>query len=425
MVQLTDDCFAHGGALMRADAALEALRDRLIAVVDHEPVGLRDAIGRILARDVVAPRDVPPHANAAVDGYAFRHADLPATGSAALPVIGRAAAGHPHNAPLPPGAALRIFTGAPLPDGDNAPDVIAMQEDCRLREAATGDRVELPGGLAAGDNIRARGEDVRAGSTILAAGARLRPQDIGLAASVGLVELPLFRRLRVALFSTGDEVREPGTDLPPGGIYDANRYCLHGLLEGLGFTVSDLGILPDDATAIRNALAAAARDHDAIVTSAGMSVGEEDHMAAAIGAIGQLHFWKLAIKPGRPVALGQIGAVPFIGLPGNPAAMMVTFLRIARPALLRLAGATALAPHVYRVRAGFDHRKKTDRREFLRVRLRTDPDGMSCAVKFPRDGAGILSSLVEADGLVELPEETTNLQAGAMVDFVPFSEVIG
>jgi molybdopterin molybdotransferase len=303
--------------------------------------------------------------------------------------------------------------------------VIAMQEDCRLHPRPGGDHVELPRGLSPGDNIRKRGEDVCAGSVILARGARLRPQDLGLAASVGITTLSVFRRLRVALFSTGDEVHEPGTELPPGGIYDANRYCLLGLLEGLGFAVSDLGILPDRAATIRNALAAAARTHDAIVTSAGMSVGEEDHMAAAVRDLGSLHFWKLAIKPGRPVALGQIDAVPFIGLPGNPAAMMVTFMRIARPALLQIAGATALAPHFYRVRAGFDHRKKADRREYLRVRLGIDPDGTLRATKFPRDGAGILSSLVEADGLVELSEETTTLSAGAMVDFVPFSEVIG
>ena len=423
MVQLTDDCFAHGGALMRADVALAELRARLVPVTDPETVGLVGATGRILAEDIVAARDVPPHANAAVDGYAFRNADLPGDGPAELLVAGRAAAGHPLAGALPAGAALRIFTGAPLPEGAGAPDTIAMQEDCR--PLADGTRVALPRGLKPGANVRERGEDVRAGTTILKAGVRLRPQDIGLAASVGATSLPVHRRLRVALFSTGDEVHEPGTALPAGGIYDANRYCLHALLDGMGCAVDDLGILPDDATAIRDALAAAARDSDAIVTSAGMSVGEEDHMAAAVGALGRLHFWKLAIKPGRPVALGQIGAVPFIGLPGNPAAMMVTFLRVARPALLRLAGARELAPHVYRVRAGFDHRKKAERREFVRVRLTPDADGMPRADRFPREGAGILSSLVEADGLVELAEETTTLTAGSMVDFVPFNEVIG
>ncbi len=425
MVQLSSDCFAHGGELMRAANALDELHARLVPVAAIETVALSEASKRILAADLVAPRDVPPHDNAAVDGYAFRLADLPKSGVPLLPVSGRAAAGHPLGEPMAHGTALRIFTGAPLPVQRDGPDVIAMQEDCRLHETPGGDRAELPRGLPSGANIRKRGEDVRAGNPILAAGARLRPQDIGLAASVGATELDVFSRLRVALFSTGDEVHEPGADLPPGGIYDANRYCLRALLEGLGFAVSDLGILPDRADAIRAALADAAQAHDAIVTSAGMSVGEEDHMADAIRALGQLHFWKLAIKPGRPVALGQVGAVPFIGLPGNPAAMMVTFLRIARPALLRLAGATALTPHIYRVRAGFDHSKKADRREFLRVRLSVDDDGILRAAKFPRDGAGILTSLVEADGLVELSEETTSLTAGTMVDFLPFSEVIG
>ena len=421
MVQLGDDCFAHGGELMRAEVALAELDRRLVPVVGTETVALRGATGRILAADLTAPRDVPPHDNAAVDGYAFRLADLPKTDTPDLPVVGRAAAGHPLDGPLAPGTALRIFTGAPLPTEENDLDVIAMQEDCRLQ----GDRVELPRGLPPGANIRRRGEDVRAGDVVLAAGSRLRPQDIGLAASLGLTGLEVCRRLRVALFSTGDEVHEPGSDLPAGGIYDANRYCLHALLDGLGFAVSDLGILPDRAATIRNALHDAAGSHDAVLTSAGMSVGDEDHMATAIRELGRLHFWKLAIKPGRPVALGQVGAVPFIGLPGNPAAMMVTFLRIARPALLRLAGATGLEPHVYRVRAGFEHRKKADRREFLRVRLTVDDDGGLRATKFPREGAGILSSLVEADGLVELPEETTRLTEGTMVDFVPFSEVIG
>lgn len=425
MVQLSDDCFAHGGELMRADAALAELNQRLAPVVGTETVALRGAAGRVLSADLIAPRDVPPHDNAAVDGYAFRLADLPETNTPDLPVAGRAAAGHPLDGPVAPGTALRIFTGAPLPTEGNDLDVIAMQEDCRLRTDSADHRVELPRGLPTGANIRRRGEDVRAGDVVLAAGTRLRPQDIGLAASLGLTRLDVFRPLRVALFSTGDEVHEPGDTLPQGGIYDANRYCLQALLDGLGFAVSDLGILPDRAHTIRDALRAAAAGNDAIVTSAGMSVGEEDHMATAIRELGRLHFWKLAIKPGRPVALGQVGAVPFIGLPGNPAAMMVTFLRIARPALLRLAGATGLEPHVYRVRAGFEHRKKADRREFLRVRLTIDDDGQLRATKFPREGAGILSSLVEADGLVELPEETTRLTEGTMIDFVPFSEVIG
>jgi molybdopterin molybdotransferase len=227
----------------------------------------------------------------------------------------------------------------------------------------------------------------------------------------------------VAILSTGDEVFEPGSDLPAGGIYDANRYSLLALLDAMGCRVTDLGIVPDDRTAISDVLAGAAEDHDALVTSAGMSVGDEDHLSAAVSALGQMHFWKLAIKPGRPVALGQIGGMAFVGLPGNPAAMMVTFLRLARPALLRLAGASDLEPHLYKVRAGFDHTKKLARREYVRVRLVAGDDGNLVAHKFPREGAGILTSLVEADGLVELSEDMTKLTVGTMVDFLPFTEV--
>jgi len=231
------------------------------------------------------------------------------------------------------------------------------------------------------------------------------------------------RRLRVALFSTGDELREPGGPLAPGAIYDSNRYTLAALLRVTGATVSDLGILPDREPAIRAALERAATDHDALVTSGGMSTGEEDHVKAAVEAAGSLHFWRLAIKPGRPVALGQVGRVPFIGLPGNPVAVMVTYLRIARPLLLRLGGATDTEPTLYRVRAGFGYRKKPDRREYVRAWLETDDDGAPVARRFPRDGAGILSSMVEADGLVELAEGLTTLEPGAPVDYLPFSEV--
>ena len=420
MVQLRDDCFTNDGELMPADTALALLLDRLHPVVDSETTALRAAAGRIAAADIVAERDVPPHDNSAVDGYAVYFDDLSAAADTRLPVTGRAAAGHPLAGPQKRGEAVRIFTGAPMPDGtDGGPDTVLMQEDCSI----DGDFVTIPLGIRQGANRRRCGEDVGAGTTVLSAGQRLRPQEIGLAASIGLTTLPVYRRLRVALMSTGDEVFEPGNQIPAGGIYDANRYSLLALLDALGCEVTDLGILPDDRTAISDALGKAATNHDALVTSAGMSVGEEDHLSAAVSALGQLHFWKLAIKPGRPVALGQIGAMAFIGLPGNPAAMMVTFLRLARPALLRLAGATDLDPHLYKVQAGFDHIKKAARREYVRVRLKTNADGTLIAHKFPREGAGILTSLVEADGLVELSEDTTQLTVGTMVDFLPFTEV--
>src|SRR5215470_14720880 len=404
---------------MSGGAALKLIEARTVALPEPETVPLSLARGRILALPVVAARSVPPHDNAAVDGYAVFFDDLAAGAETVLAVEGRATAGHPLEHPARRGAAVRIFTGAPMPDG---PDTVFMQEDCR----EDGGKVSLPPGLKRGANRRRAGEDVTAGATVFAPGLRLRAQDIGLAASLGRTELSVYRRLRVALLSTGDEVREPGAPLPSGAIYDANRYALHALLEGIGAEVSDLGILPDERAAIQSALARAAESHDLIVSSGGMSTGEEDHVKAAVEALGRLHFWRLAIKPGRPIAFGQVDAggrgVPFIGLPGNPVAAMVTFLRIARPMILRLMGAKDLAPTLFPVRADFDHRKKRDRREWVRARLVPDGIGGLLARKFPRDGAGILSSLVQSDGLVELPEDVTQLSAGSMVDFLPFNE---
>jgi molybdopterin molybdotransferase len=416
MAQLSDDCFAFGGELMRADEALTILAQRIATVASVQSVALKAARGRILAKDIVAARNVPPHDNAAVDGYAVNFDDLSTDGDTRLRVNGRVAAGQALGRTVPRGEAVRVFTGAPMPDGV---DTCFMQEDCRV----DGDFVVLPPGIKRGANRRKTGEDIKAGATILCAGKRLRPQDVGLAASIGAMSLEVYRPLKVAIFSTGDELREPGEATPPGAVYDANRYVLDGLLQQLGCAVVDLGILRDQRDTITAALARAASDCDAIVTSGGMSTGEEDHIRAAVESLGAIHFWRLAIRPGRPVALGQVKGVPFVGLPGNPVAMMVTFLRFARPVLLRLNGATELAPHLFRVRANFEIKKKLGRREWVRARLSIADDGVKVAVRFPRDGAGILTSLVEADGLVELPEELTSLPAGAMVDFLPFSEV--
>lgn len=416
MTQLSDDCFAFGGELMRTEDALSLLAERLTPVVDTEQVALRRAAGRVLAGDLDAARSVPPYDNAAVDGYAVFFDDLSGDGATRLPVTGRIAAGHPLGRSARPGEALRIFTGAPMPDG---PDTVLMQEDC----TADGEHVIIPPGIKRGANRRRAGEDIEKGGVILRAGQRLRPQDIGLAASVGCATLTVYRRLRVAVFSTGDEVREVGEDLPPGCIYDSNRYAISALLESLGCEVGDLGILPDRYEAIRDALADAAGTFDLIVTSAGVSTGEEDHVRDAVEALGAIHFWRLAIRPGRPLALGQVAGTPFIGLPGNPVAVMVTFMRFARPAILLLMGATDIAPNVFRVRAAFGYRKKRRRREWIRASLFTDTDGVLAARRFPREGAGILTSMVESDGLVELSEELTQLDPGTMVDFLPFSEV--
>ena len=417
MAQLSEDCFAFGGALLGVDAALALIEERVTPVVEEETVPLGEARGRILARDLIAQMNVPPHANSAVDGYAIAHADLLPDQDTVLPVGGRAAAGHPLDRPAIRGEAIRIFTGAPMPDGT---DTVMMQEDCVVEAG----RVRLAPGIKQGANRRHAGEDVARGAVALPAGRRLKPADLGLAAALGNDRLPVFRALRVALLSTGDEVREPGGALAPGAIYDANRVMLMALLRGLGCAVSDLGIRPDRAAALADTLAAASVEHDLIVTSGGVSTGEEDHVRAAIERLGRLDFWRLAIKPGRPVALGQVKGVPLIGLPGNPVAAALTFAVLARPLILRLAGAVAEPPLLFRVAAGFAYRKKSGRREYLRASLERDGAKL-VARRYPKDGAGILSSIVQSDGFVVLDETVSDLAPGAPVDFLPFSEVIG
>jgi molybdopterin molybdotransferase len=417
MAQLSEDCFAFGGQLLGVDAALALIQQRVQPVVSEEMAPLAEACGRVLAHDLVAAIDVPPHANSAVDGYAVAHADLLPDQDTVLPVTGRAAAGHPLGHAARPGEAIRIFTGAPMPDGV---DTVMMQEDCVVEEG----RVRLAPGIKKGANRRHAGEDVAKGAVALPAGRRLKPADLGLAAALGNDRLPVFRQLRVALLSTGDEVREPGQPLAPGMIYDANRVMLMALLQGLGCAVSDLGIRPDRAAALADTLAAASTGHDLIVTSGGVSTGEEDHVKTAIEQLGRLDFWRLAIKPGRPVALGQVRGVPLIGLPGNPVAAALTFAVLARPLILRLAGADAAPPLLVPVKAGFAYRKKAGRREYLRASLVRE-NGDAVARRYPKDGAGILSSIVQSDGFVVLDEDMSDVTPGLAVDFLAFSEVLG
>ncbi len=417
MAQLADDCFAFGGPLLPMAEARRLLAERLRPVAEAETVPLAAAAGRILAADLVAPRAVPPHDNAAVDGYALYHADLLPDADTRLPIGGRAAAGHPLERPARRGEAIRIFTGAPMPVGA---DTVMMQEDCRQE----GDHVVIHPGIRQGANRRLTGEDIQAGATVLRAGRRLRPVDIGLAASLGATTLQVARPLRAALFSTGDEIVEPGQSLPPGALYDANRFSVAALLRAQGVLVTDLGILPDSRPAIAAALAAAAAAHDLIVTSGGVSEGEEDHVKAAIAGQGQLHLWRLAIKPGRPVALGQVARTAFVGLPGNPAAAVVTFVALVRPLLQLLAGATPQEPLSFPVEAAFAYRKKADRQEWLRVFLERGDDGRWLARKFPREGAGILTSLSETQGFAPLPDAVTQVQPGDRLDFIPYAEVL-
>ncbi|HTW50777.1 MAG TPA: gephyrin-like molybdotransferase Glp [Stellaceae bacterium] len=416
MAQLSDDCFAFGGTLLSVDAALGLIAERVVAVVGEETVPLSEATGRILAHDLVAEMDLPPHANSAVDGYAISHADLSSEGDTVLPVTGRAAAGHPLDRAIERGEAIRIFTGAPMPEGA---DTVMMQEDCTLADG----KVTLKPGIKQGANRRFAGEDVAKGAVAQHAGRRLTPADLGLAAALGHDRLPVRQPLRVALISTGDEVRDPGTPLAPGAIYDANRAMLASLLRALGCAVSDLGIIADRETALTDILAKAAAEHDLIITSGGVSTGEEDHVKAAIERLGRLDFWRLAIKPGRPVALGQVKGVPLVGLPGNPVAAALTFAILARPLILRLAGAVERAPQTFPVAAAFTYKKRAGRREYVRVTLARD-GGTLKAQKYPKDGAGILSSVVDCDGFAIVDEAVTQLAPGTIVEFLPFAGII-
>jgi molybdopterin molybdotransferase len=411
MAQLSDDCFAFGGGLLNVDAARRMIVERVTPVAGIERVPLRQALGRILAEDIAAPIAVPGYDNSAVDGYAVRFDDLSPDRPTTLHCIDRVAAGHDPSAALTAGAATRIFTGALLPDGA---DVVIMQEDCER----DGDTVIIRPGIKRGANTRKAGEDVPLGTKALAAGKRIGPAETGLLAALGFVEVPVRRKLTVALLSTGDEVREPGELLRRGQIHDANRYILAGLLERLGVDVSDRGIVRDEPALLSEALHRAAHESDLIITSGGVSTGEEDHVRAAIANHGSLYFWRLAIKPGRPVAMGQIGSTPLAGLPGNPVAALLTFTLVARPMIEALGAATPHVARRFRVTSDFAYRKKTGRREYVRASL----DGNRVR-RFPKEGAGMITSLTETDGLVELPEDMTRLEPGTEVDFMPYSEL--
>jgi molybdopterin molybdotransferase len=418
MAQLSDDCFAFGGPMMSVDEAVRIITARVTAVREVEPVALSEADGRILASDVAAPLPLPPFTNSAVDGYAVCAGGLPKTGEIAVPVAGRVQAGTAAPEPIKPGQAVRIFTGAPMPEGA---DTVFMQEDVRLDEAG---RVVLPEGLKPGANVRHAGEDVAQGHVALRAGQRLRPQDIALAAAFGLTRLDVVRRIRVAVFSTGNELASPGTPRGATQLFDSNRFMLMAMLGRLGCAVSDLGVLRDEPVSLTHALKRVAGAHDLILTSGGVSTGEEDHVKAAVERAGTLVLWRMAIKPGRPVAMGTIDGTAFIGLPGNPVASFVTFVHVVRPTILALSGAVKSHPVPMPVRAAFSYKKKIGRREYVRATLRRSEDGALEAVKFPREGAGLLSSLVETDGLVELGEAVRQVDPGQTVGFLGYASLI-
>ena len=417
MAQLSDDCFAFGGPMMSVDEAVSIIGSRIDAVTDTEWVDLAEADGRILGVDIKAPLALPPFTNSAVDGYAVRGADLPRDTEQAFPIAGRIQAGASASAAIAAGEAVRILTGAPMPAGA---DTVFMQEDVRIDQAG---KVVLPPGLKAGANVRPVGEDTPAGHSALLAGRQLRPQDIALIAAFGLTRIEVKRRLRIAVFSTGNEVVSPGAPRGAAQLFDSNRFMMTAMLKRLGCEVSDLGILRDDRTSLASALKEAAGSHDLILTSGGVSTGEEDHVKAAVESVGTLVLWRMAIKPGRPVAMGIIGGTPFIGLPGNPVASFVTFTYVVRPTVLALAGTVQKRPVPVPVRAAFSYKKKIGRREYVRVSLRKGEGGLE-AVKFPREGAGLLSSLVDTDGLVELGEEVTTVEPGQTVGFLDYSSLV-
>ncbi len=413
MAQLSDDCFAFGGPMMSVDDAVALIAARVGQVAENETVDLRDADGRVLAADLIAPLPLPPFTNSAVDGYAVRSVDLPAAAPRALPVAARVQAGARAPSPIEAGQTIRVFTGAPMPEGA---DTVYMQEDVRIDDAGC---IVMPAGLRAGANVRPIGEDFAAGQVALRSGRRLRPQDVALAAAFGVTHVPVRRRIRVAVVSTGDEVVTPGAPRGEAQLFDSNRFMLMAMLTRLGCEVSDHGILQDQRAAIAEGLRRAAGGCDLIVTSGGVSAGEEDHVKAGIESAGSLVLWRMAIKPGRPVAMGIVAGTPLIGLPGNPVASFVTFIHVVRPTVLALAGAVQSKRLAMPVRAGFAYRKKRGRREYVRAHLRAVDGGVE-AVKFPREGAGLLSSLVATDGLVELEESTTEVEPGQTVGFIAY-----
>lgn len=417
MERLANDCFANASEMISAREALSKIADAAALLVDTETCPISDARDRHLAEDIISPQNVPLADNSAVDGFAFQFSRYQGAPDAPRIIHGQSKAGHPLDGAPSPDVAVKILTGALMPEGF---DTVAMIEDVSIE----GDKVTLPATLKAGANCRKAGEDIREGQVLLGCGTRLRPQELGYLASVGIGAIKVFKQLKVAIFSTGDELINPGETRYIGSIFDSNRFILTTLLENYGCRVTDLGILKDNLLAVRTALSKAAETYDLVITSGGVSMGEEDHVKSALLQIGHLHFWRIAIKPGRPLALGQIGNTAFVGLPGNPIAAFVCALKFVRPLIGILSGSSEAVPLSFQAKAGFTMKKKSGRTEWLRGRYTPTMDDIGTVEKYPTEGSGILSSAVWANGLIEIGDEVTYIDKGDMVTFLPFSELM-
>ncbi|SFI26358.1 MULTISPECIES: gephyrin-like molybdotransferase Glp [unclassified Pseudomonas] len=400
------------GDLLPVEEAIEQLLAQAPPPPATEMLALAQALGRVTAEEVFSPRDLPGWDNSAMDGYALRAFDVPEQGGY-LEVVGRIAAGHSTDVPLQPGQAVRIFTGAPLPPGA---DSVVPQERCRVY----GQRIWCPP-LRLGEHVRKRGEELQRGQRVLSAGKRLRAQELGLLAAAGIPRVKVYRPLRVCLLSSGDELREPGESLAPGQIYNSNRYLVAALLRGWGVEVHDYGVMADALAASRDALMLASSECDLLLTTGGVSVGEEDHLKQAIQALGKVEFWRLAIQPGKPLAFGQVAGKPWIGLPGNPTAALVTTLIVVRPFLLRAQGVERVLPVPVSVPAAFEWLKPNKRRQYLRARLSPDSDGQLRAILHPQQSSAMLAAACWADGLVIVEREQQVLK-GAAVPFLSFAD---
>ena len=407
----------HDGPALPLKEALARVLAAVTPVSGSESLPIREALGRVLASDLRSTMNVPAQDNSAMDGYALRSADLPDAAPSMLRLIGTAFAGHPFDGRVGGGECVRIMTGAPVPEGA---DTVVMQE----RVSADGERVQVNALPAHGANVRLVGEDIRAGDVALSAGVQLQPAHIGLLASIGTAEVDVLRRPRVAFFSTGDELCEVGTLTQPGQIYDSNRYTLFGMLQRLGTEVVDLGVIRDQPDELEAGLRRAAESADLILTSGGVSVGEADYLVDIFDRLGQIDFWSVALKPGRPTVFGMLGDALYFGLPGNPVSVMATFYQLARPAILKLSGVEPQVPILIRATSAATIKTKAGRSEFLRGVLSRDSHGQYLVVKTGQQGSGILSSMTQANCFILVPEDAEVIEAGSQVDVQPFEALV-